>query len=71
MPRHSRAHDVADPGPRSDMAQMETLAPDLQKRLVTVEAHSVDADFDAWSWTWMILLGLVLPAVLLAIGWWL
>ena len=47
------------------------LAPDLQSRLATVETHGAGADFDAWSWAWMLLLGVVLPAVLLAIGWWL
>ena len=56
---------------RSALAEVEMLAPDLQRRLATVEIHGAAADFDAWSWAWMLLLGVVLPAVLLAIGWWL
>jgi hypothetical protein len=27
-------------------------------------------DFDRPSWFWMIVLGVVIPAVLLCIGWW-
>lgn len=44
---------------------------ELDERLAVVEAHGARADFDRTSWVWMILLGLVLPCVLLAIGWWL
>ena len=47
------------------------LPPELAARLAAVEAHGADADFDAVSWAWMLALGLVLPAVLLAVGWWL
>ncbi len=50
---------------------MEMLAPDLHRRLAALETHGTTADFDASSWAWMMLLGVVLPAVLLAIGWWL
>lgn len=56
---------------RSAVVEVAMLAPDLQSRLATVETHGAGADFDAWSWAWMLLLGVVLPAVLLAIGWWL
>ena len=62
---------MADPGLRSDRAEIEMLAPDLQRRLAAVETHGSGADFDVSSWAWMMLLGVVLPAVLLAIGWWL
>jgi hypothetical protein len=47
------------------------LAPDLEARLIAVEAHGAGADFDRASWVWMLLLGVVLPAVLLVVGWWL
>jgi hypothetical protein len=47
------------------------LAPDFEARLAAVEAHGAGADFDRASWVWMLLLGVVLPAVLLVVGWWL
>lgn len=47
------------------------LSPDFEARLAAVEAHGAGADFDRASWAWMLLLGVVLPAVLLAVGWWL
>jgi hypothetical protein len=71
MPKRSRARGVTDPRARSDAATGTGLAPDLEARLTAVEAHGASADFDRASWAWMVLLGLVLPAVLLAVGWWL
>jgi hypothetical protein len=62
---------VTDPRARSGATADTRLAPDLEARLAAVEAHGAHADFDGASWAWMILLGLVLPAVLLAVGWWL
>jgi hypothetical protein len=44
---------------------------DVEARLAAVEAHGAGADFDRASWVWMLLLGVALPAVLLALGWWL
>jgi hypothetical protein len=46
-----------------------TLPPELEARLAAVEAVAGARDFDAISWFWMILLGAVLPAVLIAAGW--
>jgi len=53
---------MAEPGPAA-------LPPELEARLQAVEAASVDADFDRPSWFWMLLLGIALPAVLIAVGW--
>jgi hypothetical protein len=46
-------------------------APELEKRLAAVEAHGRGADFDTASWVWMMMLGVLLPALLLLVGWWL
>jgi hypothetical protein len=56
---------------RSGATASPELAPDIEARLAAVEAHGAGADFDRASWVWMLLLGVALPAVLLAIGWWL
>ena len=49
----------------------DSLPEALAARLAAVEAHAADADFDASSWAWMALLGVLLPVVLLILGWWL
>ncbi len=71
MAKHSRASGVSDSLIRSGRTVAADLAPDLEARLAAVEAHGDGADFDRASWVWMLLLGVVLPAVLLALGWWL
>ena len=70
-PKRSRGRGVTEPRVRPAVAAGAALAPELEARLAAVEAHGAAADFDRTSWAWMILLGVVLPAVLLAIGWWL
>jgi hypothetical protein len=45
------------------------LPPELEARLLAVEAVADERDFDAVSWFWMILLGAVLPAALIVAGW--
>ena len=48
------------------------LPPDLEARIVALEAVSGRTkDFDARSWAWLVLLGVILPIALLIIGWWL
>ena len=51
------------------------LPPDLEARIAAFENAAFEnaalpADFDRASWCWMILLGVALPLVLLAVGWW-
>lgn len=62
---------MTDQGQPTPVTTTAGLPPELAARLAAVEAHGADADFDAVSWAWMLALGLVLPAVLLAVGWWL
>lgn len=48
----------------------EPLAPELERRIAALESgEETGADFDAASWFWMILLGVVLPVGLLLWGW--
>jgi hypothetical protein len=46
------------------------LAPQLEARIAVVESAAPTSDFDASSWFWMILLGVAIPLILLAVGWW-
>ena len=48
----------------------EPLPPELDRRLAAIESGAeAGSDFDAVSWVWMILIGVVLPVVLLIWGW--
>jgi hypothetical protein len=52
---------------------MSDIAPELEERIVRLEGDLRGAaapDFDAVSWGWIIALGVILPAVLLLVGWW-
>jgi hypothetical protein len=71
MAKHFRANSVSDSRIRSGGTVTAELAPELEARLAAVEVHGAGADFDRASWVWMLLLGVALPAVLLALGWWL
>jgi hypothetical protein len=45
--------------------------PELEARVAALEHESGQGrDFDAVSWCWLLLLGVLLPAVLLLLGWW-
>ena len=57
------------PEPDRDAAS-GALPAALEARIVLLESAADDEDFDAASWFWMLLLGLVLPAVAIALGWW-
>jgi hypothetical protein len=51
---------------------MSVIAPELEERIARLEGDLQGAagpDFDAVSWGWIIALGVVLPAVLLLVGW--
>jgi hypothetical protein len=47
----------------------ELLPPELEARVAALEAGASDADFDALSWVWMLLFGIVLPVSLIVLGW--
>ncbi|MFI4889682.1 MAG: hypothetical protein ACHQIL_04040 [Steroidobacterales bacterium] len=43
----------------------------LEDRLAALESgRETGEDFDRRSWFWLVLLGLVIPAAMLALGWW-
>ena len=68
--RHFRASalaEVKDGG----AAEPDSLPPELEARIALLERTADPGDFDAASWLWMLLLGLLLPAVVIAAGWWL
>lgn len=65
MPKRSRDGAVADPH------EPLALPPELERRLKAAADAGATADFDAFSWLWMALLGLVLPLGLVILGWWL
>lgn len=54
--------DVSPPAPG--------LPPQLEARITAFERAPPAPDFDAASWFWMIMLGLAIPLLLLAVGWW-
>jgi hypothetical protein len=55
---------------RAELAVIEPLDPALERRIAALESGAeTGADFDAASWVWMILLGVVLPVGLLLWGW--
>jgi hypothetical protein len=52
-------------------AVREPLDPELERRVAALESSGTDAgsDFDAASWFWMMMLGVVGPVALLLWGW--
>ena len=67
-PRRSPATGVPEKGETAPETH-GTLPDALDARLREVEAASPSTDFDAVSWFWMILLGLLLPLGLITYGW--
>jgi hypothetical protein len=47
----------------------DPVARTLEKRLELVERVAEPAAFDRRSWLWMVLLGVILPLVLILLGW--
>jgi len=48
----------------------DDLPPELQERITALEDPTRQgSDFDAVSWFWLILLGVVVPVALLVWGW--
>lgn len=69
MRRHFPANLVTDSKSGAAEKQAPALPQELEARLSALEAGTARADFDAFSWFWMVLLGALLPAVLLVVGW--
>jgi hypothetical protein len=43
---------------------------DLEARIAAFESAGPPHDFDVASWLWMLMLGIAMPLILLAVGWW-
>lgn len=66
--RHFRASaldEIEDGG----AAEPDSLSPELEARIAALESSASRADFDPASWFWMLLIGVLIPILLLAIGW--
>jgi len=61
---------MTDPAPGNRPPQAPALPPQLEARIAAIENAAPTADFDTASWFWMILLGVAIPLLLLAVGWW-
>jgi hypothetical protein len=59
-----------DRPPSGAHAAREPLHPELERRIAALESGTdAGSDFDAASWFWMVLLGIVGPVALLVWGW--
>jgi hypothetical protein len=67
-PRHFPVNPLPEPAHNSLPAQ--ALPAELEARLAALETGASRSDFGGLSWFWMILIGIVIPLLLLAIGWW-
>jgi len=49
----------------------EPFPAELEERIAALESQrEVGEDFDARSWMWLMVLGVLVPVVLLLIAWW-
>jgi hypothetical protein len=54
------------------MKRQHQLHPELERRVLLLEdPANQGADFDAGSWFWLIVLGIVVPIAAIAVGEWL
>jgi len=60
---------MTDPAPSSMPTQPQALPPELEARIACFESAAPTSDFDAASWFWMLLLGVLIPVALLIAGW--
>ena len=61
---------MSDPAQGNTLSRTPALPPQLEARIAVVENAAPTSDFDASSWLWMLLLGVAIPLILLAVGWW-
>jgi hypothetical protein len=61
---------MADRAEDPETSRPPALPADLEARLGAFERAGPTGDFDFASWFWIILLGVAIPAALLAVGWW-
>jgi hypothetical protein len=56
---------------RSNAANSDSLPPELDQRIAELESRrECGDDFDVVSLCWLFFLGVVIPIVLLLVGWW-
>lgn len=67
--RHSLTNPLAELEHKPFQEQAPALPPELEARIAALEAAEVPKDFDASGWCWMILFGIVIPVILLVVGW--
>lgn len=46
------------------------LPAELEQRIAVIERHDHGGEFDARSWLWLLLFGVLIPAAMLLWGWW-
>jgi hypothetical protein len=51
-------------------APVADLPPELEARVAALEAAPPGGGFESAGWFWMIILGIAIPMLLLAVGWW-
>jgi len=56
-------------GPAPAARAQEALPPELEARIAQLE-RAPSADFGRRDWMWMVLLGVIVPLLLIGIGWW-
>ena len=61
---------MTDPAQTNLPPQAPALPPQLEARIAAIEIAGRTSDFDTSSWFWMIVLGVVIPLMMLAVGWW-
>ena len=61
---------MTDPAQSNPAPRAAALPPQLEERIAAIEIAGRTSDFDTSSWLWMILLGVVIPLIMLVIGWW-
>jgi hypothetical protein len=60
---------MTDPAQSNLAHGAPALPPQLEARIAAIEIAGRTPDFDASSWLWMIVLGVVIPLLMLAVGW--
>ncbi len=70
MPTRRRFPVFPLPEPAHHPLPAKALPAELEARLAALETAAAGSDFDGSSWLWMVLIGIVIPALLLLIGWW-
>ena len=68
-PKRSPAAAMADLAGSDARRKSAALPADLETRIAAFERAAPPGDFDTASWFWMILLGVEIPLLLLAAGW--